>query len=121
LSTEITFYSIKSNMEGQEIDDANHIVPNGKVMFATDFILDLGNGTDYEFIRQSVKGKPEKIQISAKGERSLRLKLNKMFPRLRDAYSKPRFVTIAEYQHNLKKRDEAILEETKLHREVNSN
>jgi len=114
-------FTQRFNSDGMEIDDQHHIIPKGKVMYGTDFILDLGNKTDYEFVIQKIRGKTKQQLIQANGERSLRLKLNKLYPHLKNAYNKPRFVTVEQYQQKLKERDEAILEATKLHREVDQN
>ena len=99
------------NMYGLQIDENRKVLPNGRVMFGSNFILDKGGS--FEFIIQSLPTDKEtqKIPLKAKTQRSARMELNKMFPRLRDAYSKPRFVSIEQLEAEIIKRDEAIKEE----------
>ena len=99
------------NMNGMQIDENRKVMKNGRVMFGSNFILDMGGS--FEFIIQSlpVEQQTKKIPLKAKSQRGARMELNKMFPQLRNAYSKPRFVSVEELEAKITKRDEAIKEE----------
>ncbi len=109
---QVSCYSTGSfNMEGLQIDEDHKVIKDGRIFFGSNFILN--KGSSFEFIVQSlpVEKSTYKIELQAKTERSARVELNKMFPQLRHAYSKPRFVSLQELAAAIKKRDEAILKE----------
>ena len=100
------------DMYGMQIDENHKVIPNGRVFFGSNFILDKGGS--FEFIVQSlpVDQQTKKIELKAKSQRSARVELNKMFPQLRNAYAKPRFVTIEELEEAIQKRDSKIEEQS---------
>lgn len=107
--SQVSCYSTGTfDMYGMQIDEERKVMPNGRVMFGSNFILDKGNS--FEFIIQSlpVDEKTKKIVLNAKSQRGARMELNKMFPRLRDAYNKPRFVSLEEFEKAIAKRDFVI-------------
>lgn len=95
-------------MHGFQIDENSKIIKDGRVRFGGDFILDKGDSFEFIIQRLPVDEKTRVIKLQAKTQRSARMELNKMFPQLRSAYSKPDFVTIEKFNETIKKRDEAI-------------
>lgn len=112
VDSQVSIYSTGSfNMNGQQIDENHKVIKNGRIFFGSNFILNKGGS--FEFIVQSlpVEKSTYKIELSGKTERSARMDLNKKFPQLRHAYSKPRFVSLEELEAAIIKRDEAIKNE----------
>lgn len=104
-------YSIYSTgsfgMHGFQVDENHKIIPNGRVRFGCDFILDKGGS--YELIMQhlpeyeSVKS----IQLKATSERQARIETNKINPGYKGRNA-PDFITVEKLAEIIAKRDKVI-------------
>ena len=104
-------YSIYSTgsfgMHGFQVDENHKIIPNGKVMFGGDFILDKGGSYDLVIQRLPEGESVKKIELNATSERSARIEVNKINPGYK-GHNKPDFVTVEKLQQVIAKRDQAI-------------
>lgn len=97
------FCSSRHNMGGLEITQDGLVIPNGKIFFGGDFILDQGD--KFTLILQQVKnGSPvEKIPLKANTQRKARMEINKLDPRFK--WSKPAFMPYQRYADELAKQE----------------
>ena len=104
-------YSIYSTgsfgMHGFQVDENHKIIPNGRIRFGGDFILDKGGS--YELIIQRLpEGESiKKIELKATSERSARIEINKINLGYKGRNA-PDFVTVEKLQQIIAKRDQAI-------------
>lgn len=103
-----TIYSTGSfGMHGFQVDENHKIIPDGRVMFGGDFILDKGGSYDLIIQRLPEGEKVKSIPLKAKSERSARIEINKINPGYK-CHNKPDFVTVERLTQIIEKRDKAI-------------